>query len=82
MFIKVVDLKETMYSYQTGKFTYLLRKGMRYMMIAYHTNANCIFSETMRNRTEPQMFKTYEKIIMQMKTTGLGTTKHVLDNEI
>ena len=36
----------------------------------------------MRNRTESQMLKTYEKIIMWMKTAGLGTKKHVLDNDI
>ena len=28
------------------------------------------------------MLKTYEKIIKQMKTAGLGTKKHVLENEI
>ena len=40
IFIKVVDLKETMYSDQTGKFLYLPSKGMRYIMISYHTDAN------------------------------------------
>ena len=40
MFIKVVDLKETVYSDQTENFLYLSSKGMIYIMIAYHTNAN------------------------------------------
>ena len=39
-FIKVVDLKEKMYSDQTGKFMYLSSKGTSYIMIAYHTDAN------------------------------------------
>ena len=82
MFIKFVDLKETMYSDQTGKFMYLSSKGMRYIMIAYHTNENYIFSEPMRNRKESQMLKTYENIIMWMKTAELVTKKHVLDNDI
>ena len=34
IFIKVVDLKEIMYSDQTGKFPYLSNKGMRYTMMA------------------------------------------------
>ena len=55
---------------------------MRYIMIEYHTNANCIFSEPMRNRAESEMLKTYEKIVMRMNTAGLGTQKHVLDNDI
>ena len=28
------------------------------------------------------MLKTYEKVIMRMKTAGLGTKKHVLENDI
>ena len=55
---------------------------MQYMIIAYHTDANYIFSKSMRNRTEYQMLKTYEKIIMWTKTSELETKKHVLDNEI
>ena len=82
MFFIVVYLKETMYSDQTGKFLYLSSKGMWYIMIAYHTNANYIFSDPMSNRTRSQMLKTYEKIIMRMKMAGLGTKKHVLNYEI
>ena len=82
MFIKVVELKDTMYSDQTEIFPYLSGKGMRYIMIAYHTDANYIFSEPMRNRTEYQMLKTYDNFIMWMKTSWLGTKKHVLDNDI
>ena len=55
---------------------------MMYIMIAYHTNVNKIFSKPMRNRTESQILKTSKNIIMWMKTTGLGTKNHVLDNEI
>ena len=82
MFIKVVHPKEKMYSYQTGKFTYLSSKSMMYIMIVYHTNENYIFSYPIRNRTESQMLKIYKKIIMQVNTAGLGTKNHVLDNEI
>ena len=55
---------------------------MRYIMILYHTDANYIFSNSMRNRNEAQILKTHEKIVMQMKTEGLGTKKHVVDNDI
>ena len=82
MFIKALDLKETIHSDQTGKFPYLSSKGKRYIMIAYLTNANYIFYEPTSNRTESQVLKEYENIMMQMKTEGLGTKNHVLDNEI
>ncbi|KAL7529406.1 hypothetical protein ACHAXR_002951 [Thalassiosira sp. AJA248-18] len=82
MFVKIVDLKETMYSDQTGKFPYLSSRGMRYIMVAYHTDPNYIFAEPMRNRTERQMIDAYNKIVKKMKAGGLGIKHHTLDNEI
>ncbi|KAL7535015.1 hypothetical protein ACHAXR_006213 [Thalassiosira sp. AJA248-18] len=82
MFVKIVDLKETMYSDQTDKFPYLSSRGMRYIMVAYHTDPNFIFAEPMRNRTERQMIKAYNKIVKKMKAGGLGIKLHILDNEI
>ena len=82
MFIKVVDLKDTMYSYQKGKYLYLSSNGLRYIMIVFHTNSVYILSEPMRNRIESQMLNIYRNIIMHMKTEGLGTKEHVLYNEI
>ncbi len=40
MMVKVFDLKETMYSDQMGKFPYLSSKGMQYVMVWYHLDAN------------------------------------------
>ena len=71
-----------MYSDQTGKFPYLSSKGNRYIMVAYHTDANYIFQEAMKNRTESQMIKTYQIIVERMKNAGLSIKKHILDNEI
>ena len=82
MFTKVNDLKETMYSDQTGKFPYLSSKGNRYIMVAYHTDANYIFQEPMKNRTEMQMIASYQRIMDRMNAAGMTTSKHILDNEI
>ena len=82
MMMKVVDLKETLYTDQTGKFPYLSNKGMRYVMVAYHSNTNYIFVETMKNQREDQMILTYEEIFEQMKEAKLGIKKHILDNKI
>ena len=38
IFVKVVDLKEKMYSDQTGNFSYLSNKVMQNIIIDYHTN--------------------------------------------
>ena len=80
--MKIIDLKETMYSDQTGKFPYLSSRGNCYIMVAYHTDANYNFMEPMKNCTEAQMLKAYQAIFERMKEAGLGVRKHILDNEI
>ena len=81
VFFKIIDLKETVYTYQTGKFTYLSSKGNRYIMVAIHVDANYIFMEAMMNRTEAQMIEAYDRIVRRIKLPGLGLKKHILDNE-
>ncbi len=80
MMVKVVDLKEIMYSENTGKFSYLSSKGMLY--IIFHSDANYIFDKPMKNRSEDQIILTYQKIFERMNEAKLGVKKHILDNEI
>ncbi len=82
MMVKVVDLSKTMYSDQTGKFPYLSSKGMRYVMVAYHSRTNYIFVKPMKNWSEDQMILTYQKIFERMKEAKLGVKKLILDNKI
>ncbi len=39
-------------------------------MVAIHLDANYIFAEPMRNRTEGEMIRVYQKIINRMKAAG------------
>ncbi len=50
-------------------------------MVAIHLNTNYIFNEPMKNRTEGEMMKAYQRIINRMQAAGLGLKKHTLDNE-
>jgi hypothetical protein len=81
IFIRVVDLTEEIHTDQTGAFPHTSQRGNRYIMVAIHLDANYIFAEPMRNRTEGEMIRVYQKIINRMKAAGLGIKKHVLDNE-
>ena len=50
-------------------------------MVTDHLNANYIFTKPMKNRTEGEMVRVYQKLIHQMQAAGLGIKKQVLDNE-
>ncbi len=79
--VHVKDLADSIHSNQTGAFPYTSQRGNRYVMVAIHLDANYIFNEPMKNRTEGEMIKAYQKIINRMKAAGLGLKTHWLDNE-
>jgi hypothetical protein len=55
MFIKVMDLADTIHSDQIGAFPFTSHHSNRYIMIAIHINANYIFCKPMKNKTEGKM---------------------------
>ena len=82
VYFYVWDLSETIYSDDTGAFPYISQFGKKIIMVAVHMDANYIFAETMKNKTDGERIHAYQKIIDQMKWAKLGLRKHVLDNEI
>jgi hypothetical protein len=50
-------------------------------MVAVHLDANYKFAKPMKNRTEGEMSRVYQKIINRMKAAGLRLKKQVLDNK-
>ena len=77
----MIDLKEDVHTDQTGKFPHLSSKGNRYIMVAHNIDANYVFMDTMKNRSEIQMTACYQKFFSRMKKAGLTLRKHILDNE-
>jgi hypothetical protein len=81
MFIKIVDLADTIHSNQTGAFPFTAQCGNRYIMLAIHIGANYIFCKPMENKTEGEMIAVYQQIVSRMHTASLGLKTHRLDNE-
>ena len=81
MYVKILGLKETVYTDQTGQFLSTSRKCNHNVMVAIHADASYIFMEPMKNRAVDHMIKTYQKIFSRMTAAGLGVEKHYLDNE-
>ena len=50
-------------------------------MVGIHIDANYIFCETMKNRTEGELINAYQKMVDRMQLAGLGLKHHRLDNE-
>jgi hypothetical protein len=74
------NLNEEIHTNQTGAFSHTSQRGNCYIMVAIHLNANYIFAKPMKNRTEGEMIRVYQKFLNRMKAAGLGLRKQVLGN--
>jgi hypothetical protein len=80
--IHVYDLKETVYTDQTGRFPFCSSKGNRYIMVLCEMDGNVILSEAMKNRTEGEMIKTHRILLQRLKACGIKPKHQILDNEV
>ncbi len=81
MFIKVMDLTDTIHSDQIGAFPFTSQRGNRYIMVAIHMYANHIFCKPMKYKTGGEMIASYQRIVNRMRTANLGLKHHRLGNE-
>ena len=81
IFTKTYKLTETIHTDQTGAFPVTSQRGYRYIMVGIHLDANYIFCETMKNRTEGEMIGAYQNMVNRMQAAGLRLKHHRLDNE-
>ena len=62
IFVRVEDLSKEVHTNQTGAFPHIShQRGNQYIMVAIHLDANNIFAKPMKNRTEGEMVRAYQK---------------------
>ncbi len=66
IFVKIYKLAEEIHTDQTGAFPVTLQRGYRYIMVGIHIDANYIFCDLMKNRTEGKMITAYQKMVDRM----------------
>ena len=80
-FMFIEDLSNIIHLDQMGGFPYRSQRGNRYIMVAIHLDANYMFTELMKNKTEEEMMVACQSIVNRMQAAGLGLKKHILDNK-
>ena len=79
--VNIKDMKNIMYTNQTGQFLVMSKQGNRYIMMLFEADENLILVEQMKNRTLREMCKAYEKLMQWKNQRGIKIKKHILDNE-
>ncbi len=53
--IQVIDLKDTMYTDQTGSFPFVSSLGNHYIMILHHVDSNSSWSKALKNNSKGKL---------------------------
>ena len=80
-FHKVINLEDTIYTDQTGKFRVRSISGNNYIMITYSYDTNAILVRPLRNRTGPELVKATAEVCSYLTARGYKSNHQMLDNE-
>ena len=70
-----------LYTDDTGRFPVHAHSGNRYIMIAYHCDANLILAEPLSSRKDAHRLLAYNKIMQRLTENKLCVNLQILDNE-
>eukprot|EP00984_Skeletonema_dohrnii_P002295 scaffold797_cov118-Skeletonema_dohrnii-CCMP3373.AAC.10 len=82
VYIKVHDMKDTIYTDQTGKVPIRSQRGNKYIMVMCEVDSNAILVEPMTSRKDKEMKRAYAALLKRLKRAGVVPKKHILDNEV
>ena len=82
VYTKVYDLRNTVFSDQTGKLPTRSKLVNKYITVMVEIGSNAILVDTINNRTDTELRRLYRAMMLHLKHTGIVPQKHVLDNEV
>ena len=82
VYTKVYDVRNTIFSDQTGQFLKKSQRGNKYLMVMVEIDSNTILVEPLKSRKDSELKRAYHFLVMRLKCAGIVPRKHVLDNEV
>ena len=79
IYVRIEQVRDTIYTNQTGKFTITSSRGHKYIIIFCAIDGNVVLAEPMKNKSEESMVETYQKLIKRLNDAGIFPKKHILD---
>ena len=67
VYTKVFDVKNTVFSDQTGQFPTRKQRGNKYVMVIVETDSNTILVEPLKNCTDPELARGYRAMMLRPK---------------
>jgi len=82
IYTKIYDVRETIFSDQTGQFPKRSLSGNRYIMVMVDIDSSGILVEPMKSRKDAEMIRAYQSLVQRLQRANITPKKHVLDNEV
>ena len=80
--MKVHNVRETIYSDQTGQFPKWSLSGNKDIMIMVNIDSSGILVEPMNSQKDPEMIRAYQSIMLRLQRANIQPKKRVMDNEV
>ena len=61
IYVQIDQVRDTIYTNQTGKFPITSSRGHKYIMVLCAIDGNVVLAEPMKNKSEREMVETYQK---------------------
>ena len=82
IYTKVYEVRDTVFTDQTGQFPTRSQAGHKYIMVMVDIDSSGILVEPIKNRTDAELTRAYEFLLARLRKSGVVPRKHVLDNEV
>ena len=79
--IEKFDPTNKAYTDLTGRFLVQSSRGNQYILVCYSYDSNAILAEPLRNRSAPEIVKTWQIINNKLEKAGVQPELYLLDNE-
>jgi hypothetical protein len=81
IFICIYELKKTMYSNRTGRFSQVSSLGNKYIMVIHNVDSNSSWVEALKDNTGGKLILARARALEQMRKAGIIPTHQVMDNQ-
>ena len=79
---QVYEVRNTVFTDQTGQFPTQSRSGNKYIMVMVDIDSSGILVEPLKSRKDAELNRAYTSLMTRLNRAGIFPKKHVLDNEI
>ena len=80
VYTSVYEVRNNVFSDQTGKFPTRWQQGNEYIMVMVDINSNVILVEPIKSRKDEEIKQSYLTMMLRLQREGIITKKQILDN--